>query len=65
MHNGRLNRKENQCEAYEITSLIPHYNLPARLNCDRVQYTVVSTKVVQESVKAYATMPKGSLGNTQ
>ena len=28
-------------------------------------YTAVSTKVVQKCVKAYATMPKGSLGNTQ
>ena len=28
-------------------------------------YTAVSTKVVQKSVKAYTTMPKGSLGNTQ
>ena len=28
-------------------------------------YTAVSTKVVQKSVKAYATMPKGSPGNTQ
>ena len=27
--------------------------------------TAVSTKVVQKSVKAYATMPEGSLGNTQ
>ena len=28
-------------------------------------HTAVSIKVVQKSVKAYATMPKGSLGNTQ
>ena len=28
-------------------------------------YMAVSTKVVQKSVKAYATMPKGSLGDTQ
>ena len=28
-------------------------------------HTAVSTKVVQKSVKASATMPKGSLGNTQ
>ena len=34
------------------------------LNVD-VWHTAVSTKVVQKSVKACATMPKGSLGNTQ
>ena len=28
-------------------------------------HTAVSTKDVQKSVKAYATMPKGSLENTQ
>ena len=28
-------------------------------------HTAVSRKVVQKSVKASATMPKGSLGNTQ
>ena len=31
----------------------------------KVTYTAVSTKVVQKSVNAYATMPKGSLGNIQ
>ena len=30
-----------------------------------LMYTAVLTKVVQKSVKVYATMPKGSLGNTQ
>ena len=30
-----------------------------------LQYKADSIKVVQKSVKAYAVMPKGSLGNTQ
>ena len=32
---------------------------------DFVDHTAVSTKVVQKTVKANATMSKGSLGNTQ
>ena len=31
----------------------------------KTRYTTVSTKVAQKRVKAYATMPKGSLENTQ
>ena len=40
--------------------------LPERASFVSIEvYTAVSTKVVQKSVKVYATMPQGSLGNTQ
>ena len=38
----------------------------AEVSCHRtLLYTAVLSKVVQKSVKAYATMTKGNLGNTQ
>ena len=38
---------------------------PLKTTVNFTLYTAVSTKVVQKSVKAYATMPKGSLGNNK
>ena len=38
----------------------------AEVSChSTLQHTAVVTKVVRKSVKAYVTMPKGNLGNTQ
>ena len=55
---SRPHRSLNPSRAAELRTKKP-------LDRSRSNYTAVSTKVVQKSVKAFATMPKGSLGNTQ
>ena len=47
-------------------AITPYYKANSDLgHTNPLGYTGASTKVVQKSVKAYATMPKGCLGNTQ
>ena len=47
------------CSYHVLTSSV------IRVQMHSNQYTAVSTKVVQKSIKVYTTMPKGSMGNTQ